>query len=101
MSQSLKDSGEKNVFKLGPFGSGYIGDSFDDEAHSTIKELVISYTSSSICSILQVEYDDNGSSVWSDEHGLFGARVAEDTYVDKIKLHYPYEYLISVHGEYV
>ncbi|XP_061989487.1 jacalin-related lectin 3-like [Rosa rugosa] len=91
---SLKDSGEKKLLKLGPFGSETGGESFDDGAHSTVRQLVISH-SSNIDSI-QIEYDDNGSSFWSDKHGHEG-----DTYIDTIKLDYPYEYLISVHGKYV
>ncbi|XP_061989419.1 jacalin-related lectin 3-like [Rosa rugosa] len=108
---SLKDySGEKILLKLGPFGSERGGKGFDDGAHSTVRQLVISHSSKSNINFLQIEYDDNGSSFWSDKHGVGtgsdpideiqydGNEISYRT--DTIKLDYPYEYLISVHGTY-
>lgn len=70
MLQSCKDSDETKPLKLGPFGSESGGDSFDDGVHSTVRQLLISTNpeaSRIVC--IQIEYDDNGSSFWSDKHG--------------------------------
>lgn len=70
MLQSSKDSNETKPLKLGPYGSENGGDSFDDGVHSTVRQLLISTNpeaSRIVC--IQIEYDDNGSSFWSDKHG--------------------------------
>lgn len=79
MSQSLKDSGEKKPLKLGPFGSENAGESFDDGIHSTVRQLVISYDSSNV-NFIQIEYDDNGSSFWSNKHG----QRQDNNYIDTV-----------------
>ncbi|XP_004306732.1 PREDICTED: jacalin-related lectin 3-like [Fragaria vesca subsp. vesca] len=86
------------MLQLGPFGSENGGEGFDHGAFSTVRQVVISHTSGCIRSI-QFEYDDNGSSLWSEKYG--SPSYDEDTYIDTIKLDYPDEYLISVYGNYV
>lgn len=43
------------------------GDSFDHGVHTTIRELVI--YSSEVIESIQIEYDQDGQSKWSDTHG--------------------------------
>lgn len=54
------------VQTVGPFG-GEGSLLWDDGAYSTVREIVV-YASSVIESI-EIEYDDNGSSVWAQKHG--------------------------------
>ncbi|KAF6149776.1 hypothetical protein GIB67_017509 [Kingdonia uniflora] len=44
---------------------------------------------------IQTEYDREGSSVWSGKHGGVGSAK-----VDKVKLDFPHEYLMTVSGYY-
>ncbi|XP_024191810.1 jacalin-related lectin 3 [Rosa chinensis] len=93
---SLKDySGEKILWKLGPFGTESGGESFDDGAHSTVRQLLIAHDGVGVGTI-QIEYDVNGISFRADK---YGDQTGSD-HIDTIKLDYPYEYLISVHGRY-
>ncbi|KAK9933284.1 hypothetical protein M0R45_020485 [Rubus argutus] len=93
---SSKDSDETKPLKRGPYGSENGGNSFDDGVHSTVRQLLISTNPESsriVC--IQIEYDDNGSSFWSDKHGE-----EDDYHTYTIQLDYPYEFLTSVHGTY-
>ena len=77
MLQSFEESKNK-LLSIGPFGSKGGDDIWDDGVHSTVKQLVICADVNGIRWI-QIEYDDNGKSVWSDKHGadyptLLGAR---------------------------
>lgn len=67
MSKDCEKYDEKKPLKVGPFGAQDGGDSFDDGIHSTVKQLVI--THAVFVESIQIEYDDNGSSIWSDRHG--------------------------------
>ncbi|KAG2319688.1 hypothetical protein Bca4012_054073 [Brassica carinata] len=77
---------------VGPWG-GQSGHAWDDGMFTNVKQIVIAH-GYSIDSI-QVEYDKNGSSVWSEKRGGKGG-----IKVDKINLDYPHEYLTSVKGTY-
>ncbi|ESQ34825.1 hypothetical protein EUTSA_v10007145mg [Eutrema salsugineum] len=77
---------------VGPWG-GQSGHAWDDGMFTTVRQIVVAH-GSSIDSI-QVEYDKNGSSVWSEKRGGKGG-----TKFDKVKLDYPHEYLTSVRGTY-
>lgn len=59
---------EKKPLKVGPFGSDSGGERFDDGVHSTVRQVVLCSSLSSILYI-QIEYDDDGSSSWSRKHG--------------------------------
>ncbi|KAL6193661.1 hypothetical protein ACLB2K_034745 [Fragaria x ananassa] len=88
---------EKKPLKVGPFGSDSGGDRFDDGVHSSVRQLVICYSPSSI-RYIQIEYDDNGKSYWSQKHG-YSSSLSLDK-IESIKLDYPEEYLTSIHGYY-
>ncbi|KAL5557963.1 hypothetical protein UlMin_034174 [Ulmus minor] len=88
---SFEDSGKKPV-SAGPWG-GDDGVPFDDGVYSTVRQVIITY-GSAIDSI-QIEYDQKGSSVWSEKHGGRGGNKT-----DKVKLDYPDEFLTSFHGYY-
>ncbi|KAF2546531.1 hypothetical protein F2Q70_00020192 [Brassica cretica] len=77
---------------VGPWG-GQGGHAWDDGMFTTVRQINIAH-GSSIDSI-QVEYDKNGSSLWSEKHGGNGGSKFE-----KVTLDYPHEYLTSVHGTY-
>ncbi|XP_030484910.2 jacalin-related lectin 3 [Cannabis sativa] len=83
---------EKKPVRLGPWG-GDDGLDWDDGVYSTVKQVVVAH-GTTIDSI-QIEYDNNGSSVWSEKHGGRGGPK-----VDNIKLDYPHEYLTSINGYY-
>lgn len=77
----------------GPWG-GQSGYRWDDGGYSTVRQVVISSSAAGIDSV-QLEYDKNGSSVWSDNHGgTSGIKT------DKIQLDYPNEFLVSISGHY-
>ncbi|KAL9673938.1 hypothetical protein QQ045_030202 [Rhodiola kirilowii] len=77
---------------VGPWG-GQNGAVWNDGLYSGIRQLIIIH-GVGIDSI-QIEYDMNGSSVWSTKHGGNGG-----TKTDKVKFDYPEEYLTSIHGHY-
>lgn len=58
--------GANNWTSGGPFG-GEGGDLWNDGVHTTIRKLII-FSSEAIHSI-EIEYDDNGQSKWSNRHG--------------------------------
>ncbi|XP_022137535.1 jacalin-related lectin 3-like [Momordica charantia] len=65
---------------------------WDDGVYSTIRRLVV-YEREWICSI-QIEYDQNGESIWSPKHG------GNDGSISEVVLDYPDEYVISIYGFY-
>ncbi|KAA8544820.1 hypothetical protein F0562_019589 [Nyssa sinensis] len=82
---------EKVAYEIaGPFG-GRGGDSWNDGIYTTVRQLVI-YSGPVIDSI-QIEYDENGQSKWSEKHGENDGGVR-----NMVKLEYPDEFLISISG---
>ncbi|XP_070670346.1 jacalin-related lectin 3-like [Malus domestica] len=86
------EGSDKKSISVGPWG-GHNGLIWDDRVHSTVKQLVIAH-GAAIDSI-QIEYDERGSSVWSDKHGRNGGWKT-----DKVKLASPEEFLTSIEGYY-
>ncbi|KAM7505700.1 hypothetical protein LguiB_004604 [Lonicera macranthoides] len=80
---------EPRWIPIGPFG-GQGGAPFDDGTHTTIRQLIIFY--SEAISSIEVEYDDDGKSNWSNTRGL--KRGTRRT----VELDYPDEYINSVSG---
>lgn len=67
LPQSLEEF-EKKHFSVGPYGSKNGGKKFDDEIYSTVRQLVLHYDKHSV-NYIQIEYDRDGISHWSDKHG--------------------------------
>ncbi|KAF8022779.1 hypothetical protein BT93_F0327 [Corymbia citriodora subsp. variegata] len=88
---SMEGTGKKTV-SVGPWG-GQDGSRWDDGVYSTVRQLVIAH-GAGIDSI-QIEYDMKGNSIWTEKHGGNGG-----CRVDRVKIDYPDEFLISVHGHY-
>ncbi|XP_060190992.1 jacalin-related lectin 3 isoform X1 [Lycium barbarum] len=82
----------KQTISVGPWGGEY-GLHWDDGVYSTIRQLEIAHGTG--VDSLKVEYDKNGTSVWSEKHGGSGGAKT-----DKIRLNYPDEFLTSMHGYY-
>ncbi|CAL0301685.1 unnamed protein product [Lupinus luteus] len=82
----------KTPMSIGPWG-GNEGYRWDDGAYSTVRQLVIVH-GDEIDSI-QIEYDNEGNSIWSPRHGGSGGHK-----IDKIKLDFPNEFLTSINGYY-
>ncbi|KAK4368711.1 hypothetical protein RND71_012503 [Anisodus tanguticus] len=82
----------KQTISVGPWG-GVNGLHWDDGVYSTIRKLEIAHGTG--VDSLKVEYDKNGTSVWSEKHGGSGGAKT-----DKIRLNYPDEFLTSMHGYY-
>ncbi|XP_057539349.1 jacalin-related lectin 3-like isoform X3 [Amaranthus tricolor] len=76
----------------GPWG-GEGGTAWDDGVYTGVKQIVIT-RGDAICSI-QVQYDQNGKSVWSAPRGR-----TNDVCSYHIKFDYPYEVLTSISGYY-
>ncbi|KAK7300935.1 hypothetical protein RJT34_11788 [Clitoria ternatea] len=91
MMQSFEGSTKKPV-SIGPWG-GNGGSCWDDGTYSGVRQLVIVHGVG--IESIQIEYDKKGSSVWSEKHGGNGGHKT-----DKVKLDYPDEFLISIHGYY-
>nr|CAD1841739.1 unnamed protein product [Ananas comosus var. bracteatus] len=89
---SFKDGKEKNLVEVGPWG-GLGGSPWDDGVYTTVRQVVVVH-GAAIDSI-QIEYDRNGSSVWSGKHGGNGG-----SRIHKVMLEYPYEFITSVSGYY-
>lgn len=83
---------EDDHVTVGPWG-GHNGARWDDGVFTCVSQVVIS-CGAGIDSIL-IEYDKNGSSVWSDKHGGGGGFKT-----NKVKFNYPEEFLVSVSGYY-
>lgn len=66
--QSLENHG-KQIISVGPWG-GDNGLHWDDGVYSTIRQLEIAHGTG--VDSLKVEYDKNGTSVWSEKHGGSG-----------------------------
>ncbi|KAM7461370.1 hypothetical protein LguiA_029491 [Lonicera macranthoides] len=77
------------VETTGPFG-GQGGEPWDDGSHTMIRKLII-YSWPVIQSI-QIEYDDNGQSKYSEMHGR------KEGIMNTVELDYPHEFLVSVSG---
>ncbi|CAI9116823.1 OLC1v1018087C1 [Oldenlandia corymbosa var. corymbosa] len=86
------DYGKSHTISVGPWG-GQDGYHWDDGVYTGIRQLVISHGAG--IDAIQIEYDRNGTSVWSDKHGGSGG-----TNIDKVRLDYPDEFLTSIHGYY-
>ncbi|KAJ8762178.1 hypothetical protein K2173_007332 [Erythroxylum novogranatense] len=84
--------GEKKPISVGPWG-GENGVLWDDGVYSTVRQLVIAHDAG--IDSIQIEYDKNGTSIWSEKHGGSGGNR-----IDKVKLDYPEELLTSVGGYY-
>ncbi|XP_058110546.1 jacalin-related lectin 3-like isoform X2 [Magnolia sinica] len=82
----------KSPIAVGPWG-GQGGTKWDDGAYTTIRQLVVVHAVA--IDSIQIEYDNKGSSVWSEKHGGSGG-----SRTDQIKLNFPDEYLISISGYY-
>ncbi|KAL9673167.1 hypothetical protein QQ045_029421 [Rhodiola kirilowii] len=90
--QNLPGYYDTAPISVGPWG-GQNGAVWNDGLYSGIRQLIIIH-SVGIDSI-QIEYDMNGSSVWSAKRGGNGG-----TKTDKVKFDYPEEYVTSIHGHY-
>ncbi|KAH7567215.1 hypothetical protein JRO89_XS07G0032900 [Xanthoceras sorbifolium] len=77
----------------GPWG-GDGGKPWDDGVFSGIKQIFLTRTDASVCSV-QIEYDRNGQSVWSIKHGGNGG-----TFTHRLKLECPNEVLNCISGYY-
>lgn len=75
----------------GPWG-GDGGKEWDDGVFTGIKQIILT-RAHAICSI-DIEYDRNGQSVWSVNHGGSGQTT------QKIKLEYPHEVVTGISGYY-
>ncbi|XP_038991390.1 jacalin-related lectin 3-like [Hibiscus syriacus] len=85
---SLEDDEKPAPF--GPWG-GQGGSHWDDGIHSTVRQLLIAHGTG--IDLIQIEYDNKGTSIWSRKHGGDGG-----SKTDKVKLDYPDEFLTSIHG---
>ncbi|XP_057533694.1 jacalin-related lectin 3 isoform X2 [Amaranthus tricolor] len=83
---------EKKPISVGPWG-GQSGSNWDDGVYTTVRRMLITH-GAGIDSI-HIEYDKQGSSVWSEKRGGSGGYKT-----DEVKLAYPDEFLTSVHGYY-
>ncbi|KAJ4838015.1 hypothetical protein Tsubulata_030946 [Turnera subulata] len=77
---------------VGPWGAQN-GVRWDDGVNNSVRQVVI-YHGAAIDSI-QIEYDKEGRSVWSEKHGG-----CSSIKTNKFKLDYPDEYLVSISGHY-
>ncbi|XAR61711.1 hypothetical protein NMG60_11016212 [Bertholletia excelsa] len=82
----------RSTMSVGPWG-GQDGYRWDDGVHSGIRQLVIAH--GAVIDSIRIEYDDKGTSVWSEKHGGSGGPKT-----DQVKLDYPNEYLTSIQGHY-
>ncbi|XP_055807910.1 jacalin-related lectin 3 [Solanum dulcamara] len=88
---NFEDQGKQTI-SVGPWG-GENGLHWDDGVYSTIRQLEIVHGTG--VDSLKVEYDKNGTSVFSEKHGGGGGAKT-----DKIRLNYPDEFLTSMRGYY-
>lgn len=92
-NMQVLDKHGKRIISIGPWGGGLDGFHWDDGLHSTVRQLQIVH-GVNIDSI-RIEYDKDGTLVWSEKHGGSGG-----TKIDKIMLDWPDEFLTSMHGHY-
>lgn len=64
----------KIIVSVGPWG-GDDGVSWDDGVYSSVRQVVITHAMG-IYSI-QFEYDNNGTSIWSEKHGGHGGSITD------------------------
>ncbi|GLJ05517.1 hypothetical protein SUGI_0019470 [Cryptomeria japonica] len=77
---------------VGPWG-GNGGTQWDDGAYSGVRQIIVVHADA--IDSIKIEYDRDGTAVWSDRHGGNGGRNT-----DKIQLDYPKEILTSMSGHY-
>lgn len=65
----LKQSGIEKAISVGPWG-GQDGITFDDGVYSTVRQVVITHGAG--VDSVQIEYEKQGVSVWSNKHGGHG-----------------------------
>ncbi|KAL3505336.1 hypothetical protein ACH5RR_035177 [Cinchona calisaya] len=82
----------KQSISIGPWG-GQDGYRWDDGVYSSIRQLVIAHGAGIDC--IQIEYDMNGNSLWSEKHGGNSG-----VNMDRVRLDYPNEFLTSIQGYY-
>lgn len=81
----------KTVISIGPWG-GKGGDQWDDGACAGVRQIILVH--GRVIDSIQIEYERDGSSVWSRHGGRGGNKT------DMIQLDYPRENLISISGHY-
>ncbi|XP_037497910.1 jacalin-related lectin 3 [Jatropha curcas] len=84
----------KKAVIVGPFG-GESENSWDHGVHTTVRQMFLHC--GMVVDYIAVEYDENGSSKWSDGKVYIGGNPNKDF---QIKLDYPNEYLTSISGYY-
>lgn len=67
LPQSIEELEKKHISD-GPYGSKNGGKKFDDGINSTVRQLVLHCDKHSV-NFIQIEYDHDGISHWSDKHG--------------------------------
>eukprot|EP00257_Ricinus_communis_P027105 XP_025014519.1 jacalin-related lectin 3-like [Ricinus communis] len=83
---------KKLIITMGPWGG--TGNKWDDGIYSTVRCLLIDYGEAIVS--LRIEYDNEGHSKWGAKQGAKSTFNIEGTGL--VDLHYPNEYLTSVHG---
>ncbi|XP_037497917.1 jacalin-related lectin 3 [Jatropha curcas] len=84
----------KKAVIVGPFG-GESENSWDHGVHTTVRQMFLHC--GMVVDYIAVEYDENGSSKWSDGKVYIGGNPNKDF---QIKLDYPNECLTSISGYY-
>lgn len=82
----------KNAISVGPWG-GNGGSPWDDGVYTGVRQIILVHAAG--IDSIRIEYDKDGSSVWSERHGGTGGNKT-----DKIELDYPKENLTSMSGHY-
>lgn len=82
----------KKAISVGPWG-GNGGSPWDDGVYTGIRQIILVHAGA--IDSIKIEYDRDGTSVWSDRHGGAGGNKT-----DKIEFDYPKESLTSVSGHY-
>ncbi|XP_025014519.2 jacalin-related lectin 3 isoform X2 [Ricinus communis] len=83
---------KKLILTMGPWGG--TGNKWDDGIYSTVRRLLMDYGEAIVS--LRIEYDNEGHSKWGAKQGAKSTFNREGTGL--VDLHYPNEYLTSVHG---
>ena len=73
VKQSFQNSAKKPV-SVGPWG-GDDGVSWDDGVYSSVRQVVITHAMG--IDSIQIEYDNNGTSIWSEKHGGRGGYIKD------------------------
>lgn len=88
---SSSPSQSNKLISVGPWG-GNGGDRWDDEVYIGIRQIILVH--GQVIDSINIEYERDGSSVWSKHGGIGGKKM------DKIQLDYPRESLTSISGHY-